>query len=52
MESVLTRIPIAFIEPAFMTKVLIDVVTISPILMYPKLPPINNEFTVREETTN
>ena len=29
-----------------------EVVTISPILTYPKLPPIINELTVKEETTN
>ena len=46
------EIPWAIIDPALITNVLNEVVTISPILTYPKVPPIINELTVNDETTN
>jgi len=46
------EIPVAIIEPALIINVLNDVVTISPMLTYPKLPPIINELTVNDETNS
>ena len=48
----IVEIPNALIEPALIINVLNEVVTMSPIFTYPKLPPIINEFTVSDETTN
>ena len=46
------EITCALIDPALIINVLNEVVTISPILTYPNVPPIINELTVNEETTN
>ena len=40
------------IEPAFIINVLSDVVTMSPMFTYPKVPPIINELTVNDETNS
>jgi len=52
VESRTVDIPNALMDPALTINVLNEVVTISPIFTYPKLPPIINEFTVSDETTN
>ena len=45
-------IPVALIEPVLIIIVLSDVVTISPILIYPRLPPIINELTTIDEANS
>ena len=48
----LVDIPVALIEPVLIIIVLSDVVTISPILIYPRLPPIIKEFTTIDEANS
>ena len=50
VDSKTVEIPVALIEPALIINVLSEVVTISPIFTYPKVPPIINELTVKDET--
>jgi hypothetical protein len=50
VESETVEMPVAKIEPALIINVLNEVVTMSPMFTYPKVPPINNELTVKDET--
>ena len=52
VDSTTVEIPVALIEPAFIINVLSEVVTMSPMFTYPKVPPIINELTVNDETNS
>ena len=52
VDNTTVEIPVAVMEPAFIINVLSEVVTMSPIFTYPKVPPIINESTVNDETNS
>ena len=52
VDSITVEIPVAVMEPVFIINVLSEVVTISPMFTYPKVPPIINELTVNDETNS